>query len=244
MQSSQIPESSGTAGCPLKAGLERHVWPAGDGAGIVNKASSDAIFGPEGLGLGASIWTTILSGLARTGIQEQTGSNPGETNIEACVKGWGQGAYSSRVFDADKGVDEAQLGRFIAHLQGIADELGVPNQRITDKVLGVFVSTQDAEPYSTWDGMREAKGALDRFTARFRGHVQWQGFDTLCAQIDRDGVKHVTPELLRAFFNSEEPFFDQIVGRRRRLRGGTLTPGDKSGVLADGGPLAHRSRGD
>jgi len=235
MHSSQVPESHGAGGCPLRAGLERHVWPAGNGEGTVTKTSSDAIFGPEGLGVADSIWMVILSALARTGIQEQTGSNPGETNIENCVKGWGQGAYSSRVFDAEAeaGVDEAQLERFIAHLQGIAKELGVPGERITDKVLGVFIATQDAEPYSTWNGLRDVKGMRDNFTARFRGHVQWQGFDTLCGQIDRDGVKHVTPELLRQFFNCEEPFFDQIVDRRRRLREGTLSPGDRSGILAD-----------
>lgn len=234
--SSQIPENSDTTGCPMRAGLEKHVWPSGNGKGIVTKTSSDAIFGPYGLGLASSIWTKILSMLARTGIQEQTGSKPGETNIDACVKGWGQGACSSRVFDPENletGVNEAQLERFIAHLQGIAKELGVPNQRITDKVLAAFISTQDTEPYSTWDGIHTVKTARDRFTARFRGHVQWQGFDTLCGQLDHDGVKHVTTELIRSFFYSEEPFFQRIVERRRGLREGTLPVGEKSGVLAD-----------
>ncbi len=229
---SHIPENSDTTGCPLKAGLERHVWPSGNGKGIVTKASSDAIFGPDGLGLASSIWMKILSFLARTGIQDQTGSKPDETDIEACVKGWGQGACSSRVFNVETGVDEAQLERFIVHLEGIAKELGVPNQRITDKVLAVFISTQDTEPYSAWDGIRTVKSARDRFTARFRGHVQWQGFDTLCGQIDRDGVKHATPELIREFFNSEVPFFERIVERRRNLREGTLPVGEKSGILA------------
>lgn len=231
----QIPETenSDTTGCPLKAGLERHVWPAGNGKGAVTSASSDAIFGSRGLGLADSIWMKILSMLARTGIQEQTGSKPGETSIEGCVKGWGQGACSSRVFDPEKGVDEVQLDRLISHLQGIAKELGVPNQRITGKVLAVFISTQDTEPYSAWDGIRTVKTARDRFTARFRGHVQWQGFDTLCGQIDHDGVKHATPELIRTFFNSEMPFFDEIVERRRGLREGTVSIGEKSGLLAD-----------
>ena len=231
--SNPVPKSSDSAGYPLMAGLQRHVWPAGDGKGIVTKTSSDAIFGPEGLGLASSIWMRILSSLARTGIQDQTGSKPGETDIEACVKGWGQGACSSRVFDPEKGVDQTQLERLIVHLQGIAKELGVPNQRITDKVLAVFISTQDPEPYSTWNGIRTVKTARDRFTARFRGHIQWQGFDTLCGQIDKNGVKHVTPELLRAFFNSEEAFFQRIIERRSQLRDGTLSAGDKSGVLAD-----------
>ncbi len=213
--------------------MERHVWPSGNEEGVVTKTSSDAIFGPKGLGLGNTFWTTIISWLARNGIQEQTRSNPDETSIENCVKGWGQGPYSSRVFDVASGVDEEQLDRLVAHLQGIAGELGVPDQRFTDDVFAAFVSTQDPKPYSTWDGMREAKSFHDRVGARFRGHIQWQGFVTLCGQVDRNGVKHVTPELLRAFFNSEEPFFQRIVDRRRHLRDGTLSPGDKSGVLAD-----------
>ena len=228
--SSEIPDTPERA---LHPGLERHVWPSGNGKGIVNKTSSDAIFGPKGFGLASSIWATILSNLARTGIQEQTGSKPGETDIEACVKGWGQGAYSSRVFNPEFGVDEEQQERFIAHLQGIAKELGTPGQRITDKVLGVFISTQDAEPYSTWDGIRMTKTWRDNFSARFRGHIQWQGFDTLCGQIDQNGVKHVTPELIREFFNSEEPFFKRVVDRRCALRDGTLPIGDKSGLLTD-----------
>ena len=72
--STDIPESPDATVSPLRlrAGLERHVWPSGNGKGIVTKTSSDAIFGPEGLGLANSIWMTILSNLARTGIQEQT----------------------------------------------------------------------------------------------------------------------------------------------------------------------------
>ena len=230
-----IPKSTDATASPpqLSAGLERHVWPSGNGHGIVTKTSSDAIFGPEGLGLAGSIWMTTLSFLARTGIQEQTGSKPGETDIAACVKGWGQGSCSSRVFNVELAVDEEQLARLLAHLEGIAKELGVPNQRITDRVLGSFIATQDLEPYSTFEGIRPAKSARDRFAARFRGHVQWQGFDTLCGQIDHDGVKHVTPELIRDFFHSEAPFLQRIVERRRGLRDGSLLAGDKSGVLAD-----------
>jgi hypothetical protein len=225
--------SPAQAVCPMRAGLERHIWPAGDGKGIVTETSSDTIFGPEGLGLAGGPWARLLSFLARTGIQEQTGSKPGETDIEACVRGWGQGAFSSRVFDKDLGVDQAQLERFIAHLQAIAGELGVPNQRITGKVLAVFITTQAPEPYLTKDGLRTVSRAIDRLEARFRGHIQWQGFVTLCGQIGRDGIKHVTPELLRAFFNSEVPFFEQVIDRRHRLRDGSLTPGDKSRLLLD-----------
>jgi len=217
----------------FKEGLERHVWPSSNGEGIVTKKSSDNIFGPEGLGLAGGAWATLLSFLARTGITKQTGSKPGETNVEACVKGWGQGACSSRVLNVTLGVDEIQLERFIKHLQGIALELRVPKQRITDKVLAVFISTQDLEPYSTSDGMITVTTASEKLTARFRGHIQWQGFDTLCGQIDNDGVKHCSPELIRDFFNSEQPFFQRIVERRRQLREGKLIPGDDSGILAD-----------
>ena len=106
--SGQIPEYSDTTGCPLKAGLEEHVWP-GNGKGIVTKTSSDAIFWPDGIGLASSMWMKLLSFLARTGIQDQTGSKPGETDIEACVKGWG--LFKSRFLET--GVDEAQLERFL-----------------------------------------------------------------------------------------------------------------------------------
>ena len=217
----------------LRAGLERHVWPSGDGKGIVTKTSSDAIFGPDGLGLSGGIFATTLSYLARTGIQEQTDSKLDETDIEACVKGWGQGACSSRVLNVELGVDQEQLERFIEHLQEISRELGTPQQRITDKVLAAFISTQDTEPYSTWQGIRKVTTRRDKFTARFRGHIQWQGFETLCGQIDKNGVKHVTPELIRSFFNSEAPFFQRIVERRHSLRDGTLEAGDRSGVLDD-----------
>lgn len=218
---------------PLSEGLEKHVWPAGNGKGTVTKQSSDHIFGPQGLGLGNTFWTTLLSFLARTGIQEQTGSDKGETDIQSCVKGWGQGAYSSRVFDEKKGVDQHQLELFIDHLHEIARELNTPNTRITDKVLGSFIATQQAEPYSTFTGIREATSARDRLSGIFRGHVQWQGFVTLCGQIDKDGVKHVTPELIKTFFNCSHPFFETVIDRRKQLREGTLKPGDPSGLLRD-----------
>ena len=152
MQALSETDSAGAGGCPLRAGMERHVWPSGNDEQIVTKASSDAIFGPRGLGFGHTFWTTIVSWLARNGIQEQTNSNPNETSVANCVKGWGQGPYSSRVFDAETGIDQAQLDRLIAHLQGIADEFGVPNGRINNDVMAAFVQTQDPHPYSTWNG--------------------------------------------------------------------------------------------
>jgi hypothetical protein len=216
----------------LSKGLERHVWPSGNGKGIVNKTSSDEIFGPNGLGLAGGIWANLLSYLARTGIQQQTGSKPGETDIQSCVKGWGQGAYSSRVFDPHKGIDEQHLNRFIQHLQNIAVELNVPNQRITDKVLGVFITTQIAEPYSTIDGEQKATSMFEKLTARFRGHIQWQGFDTLCGQIDQHGIKHVSPQLISDFFNCDTPFFCLVVKRRKALQQGSIVAGTRSGLLA------------
>jgi hypothetical protein len=139
------------------------VWPAGNEDKIVTKTSSDASFGPKGLGFGNTFWMTIVSWLARNGIQEQTVLNPDETSIENCVKGWGKGPYSSRVFNVESGVDEEQLDRLISHLKGITAELEVPDQRITNDVLAAFVSTQDLpKPYSTWNGMR----AFRRFISR------------------------------------------------------------------------------
>ena len=224
---------TGNNSAEFKKGLERHVWPAGNGHGVVNKNSSDAIFGEEGLGLANTMWMRMLSFLARTGIQEQTGSNKGETNIDGCVKGWGQGAYSSRVFVVDKGVDEKQLDVFIDHLHSIAAELNSPNGRITEKVLGSFIATQIAEPYSTISGIKEVTTRMGRVQGAFRGHVQWQGFITLCGQVDKSGTVHVSPELIRTFFNSDRPFFDSIIAHRRKLREGSLKPGETSDLLSD-----------
>jgi hypothetical protein len=146
------------ARCPLGAGVERHVWPAGNEDKIVTKISSDASFGPKGLGFGNTFWTTIVSWLARNGIQEQTVSNPDETSIENCVKGWGKGPYSSRVFNVESEVDEEQLDRLMSHLKGIIAELEVPDQRITNDVLAAFVSTQDPPPEALLDLERHARG--------------------------------------------------------------------------------------
>lgn len=214
-----------------RTGLERHIVPAGNSDRIVTKSTSDMFFGPSGLGFKAGFFATIISWLARNGIQEQTGSCPDETNIEGCVKGWGQGPYSSRVFDHQKGVDKDQLERLIQHLHGIASKLNVKNGRFTDEVFAAFVGSQEAEVYSTWTGPRTACSLRERLGARFRGHIQWQSLCALCGQVDHDGVKHVTPELLRTFFNSEQPFFHLVVDRRRRLRTGELPVGDRSGLL-------------
>lgn len=226
-------EPSATGGCPVALGMARHLEPAGDQNDIVTKRSSDDIFGADGLGLGRTPWTTVLSWLARNGIQEQTGSKKNQTDIEGCVKGWGQGPYSTRVFNAETGIDADQMDRLLAHLEGIAAEKGAKNGRITESVLGVLVESQNPKPYSTWTGMREAKSFWERTTARFRGHIQWQGLITLTGQVDRDGVTHVSPELLRDFFTAEEPFFASIRDRRKDLREGRIQPGDPSGLLAD-----------
>jgi hypothetical protein len=79
-----------------RAGLERHIVPAGNNDRIVTKPTSDLFFGPSGLGFKGGFFTRVISWLARNEIQEQTGSCLDETSIEGCVKGWGQGSYSSR----------------------------------------------------------------------------------------------------------------------------------------------------
>jgi len=217
----------------LAEGLERHVTPAGDGHGIVTKKSSDEIFGPDGLGFGATIWTSLISWLARNGISKQTGSNPNETNIKNCVLGWGQGAFSSHVFDKDKGIDQAQLGRLVSHLQGIASEFGDKKRAITSPVLAAYVGSQKACPFLTVDGIVQVRGIGERLGSRFRSHIQWQALWTLCGQVTVDGRKQVTPELLTHFFTSEKPLFADIVERRRLLHSGTLKPGERKGPLGD-----------
>lgn len=217
----------------LKPGIERHIWPFGNEKAIVTKTTSDRLFGAEGLGFKNNMWMKLLSFLARTGIQEQTGSKKNETDIANCVKGWGQGAHSSRVFHATKGVDPARMEMLIQRLQHISSELGIKDNRLTHDVLAAFVTTQKAEPYLTWNGLREANGFIKRNKARFRGHIQWQSFVALCGHIDNNGVKHITPELIRTFFNSPKPFFNLIVERRTQLLQGTITPGSKTGLMAD-----------
>ncbi len=200
---------------------------------MVTKASSDNIFGPDGLGLAGTPWATLISWLARNGITDQTHSDKNTTDIESCVRGWGQGAYSSRVFNVDDGVDQDRLIKLIHHLEAIAEDAGTPNNRITEHVLGIFVQSQHSKPYSTWNGERTATSFKDRTGARFRAHIQWQGFIILCGQLDHAGVKHVTPQLLRDFFNHEQPFFQSIVDRRHELRDGSILPGEMTGLMED-----------
>ena len=231
--------------CPLlKEGLERHITPAGNGQGVVTRASSDAIFGPRGLGFGGTVWTTLVSWLARNGISKQTGSNHDETNIQSCVLGWGQGAFSSHVFHKDKGVDRPQLAKLVGHLQSIAEELGDKERRITGSVLAAFVGSQEACSYLTANGVLRLEGITARIGARFRSHIQWQALYILCGQIAVDGRKQVTPELLTAFFTSEQPFFAGVVERRRLLRNGTLQPGARKGPLFDTPPNIDLERTD
>jgi len=207
-------EGTLNVGSLFRAGLERHIVPAGNADRIVTKPTSDMFFGSSGLGFKDGFVARLISWLARNGIQEQTGSRPDETNIEGCVKGWGQGPYSSRVFDSQKGIDEEQLSRLIQHLHGIASKMNVKNGRFTDRVLAAFVGSQEAEAYSTWTGLRKVHSLRERLGARFRGHIQWQSLCELCGQVDYEGVKHVTPELLHTFFTSEQPFFQLVVDRR------------------------------
>lgn len=227
----QLADVASEVGYAFRPGLERHIVPAGNSDRIVTKPTSDLFFGPSGLGFKGGFFAKLISWLARNGIQEQTGSRPDETNIEGCAKGWGQGPYSSRVFDPQEGIDEEQLKRLIQHLHGIALKLNVRNGRFTDRVLAAFVGSQQAEVYSTWTGSRQVRSLRERLGARFRGHIQWQSLCTLCGQVDQDGVKHVSPELLYMFFKSEQPFFQLVVDRRRRLRAGELQVGDRSGLL-------------
>ena len=221
------------ATCPFGSGMERHLRPIGNADSIVTKATSDAVFGPDGLGLGRTFWSTLISWLARTGIQKQTGSNKNETDVVNCMNGWGQGPFSSRVFSVDDGIDAPQLERLITHLETIAGELGTADGRITEKVLATFVETQKAKPYSTAAGIQEPKGLRVFLGARFRGHIQWQGFIVLCGQVDRQGVKHITPDLLREFFGGEEPFFQLIEDRRHGLADGSISIGSATGLLAN-----------
>jgi len=217
----------------LKPGVERHIWPFGNEKAVVTKSTSDRLFGAEGLGFKNNLWMKLVSYLARTGIQEQTASKKNETDIANSVKGWGQGANSSRVFNVTKGVDPARMELLIQRLLDISKEFEIENNRLTHDVLAAFVTTQKAEPYLTWNGLREAKGFIKRNQARFRGHIQWQSFVALCGHVDQSGIKHITPELLRTFFTSPRPFFNLIVERRAQLLQGVITPGSKTGLMAD-----------
>src|SRR5216683_3167454 len=87
--------------CPFQMGMESHVGPFGNENGVVIKSTSDAMFGPRGLGFWKTCSMRFVSSLASSAISEQTGSKPHETVVKNCVLGWGQGAFSSHVFQTD-----------------------------------------------------------------------------------------------------------------------------------------------
>jgi hypothetical protein len=227
---------TGVAACPFHAGMENHVGPYGDPRGVVVKATSDATFGPAGLGFAAGPWMKLVSWLARSGISEQTGSQPDETIVASCVEGWGQGAFSSHVFRADGTVDGERLEQLIGHLGALATELEGDATRITSATVAAFVNAQRPQPFRTYTGPREVRTLRERWSARFRGHIQWQSLVALCGQVTPDATKVLTPRLLRAFFAGEQSFFVRLVERRRGLRAGELVPGQPVGLLADVGP--------
>lgn len=215
--------------------MESHVGPFADGSGVIVMRTSDALFGPDGLGFSRTPWMLLVSWLARSGISEQTSSRPNETNVEGCVLGWGQGAFSSHVFQAHGGVDEAQLDRLIARLRHLARAVEGTPERITGATVAAYVGSRPPQPFRTFDGIREAKGMRERLSARFRGHIQWQSLVTLCGVVTRDGQKVVTEPLLRSFLAGEPWFFSSLVDRRRRLLAGQASPGERVGLLAQVG---------
>lgn len=232
------------SGCPFRAGMESHVGPFANDRGVIVEATSDALFGPDGLGFAATPWMRLISWLARSGISEQTGSSPNQTIVENCVLGWGQGAFSSQVFEADGGVDQARLAHLIAYLRGLAAELEGNSDRISARVVAAFVNAQPAQPFRTHTGLRRLRSLRERFWARFRGHIQWQSLVALCGHVDRSGTKVLTPQLLKAFFGSERSFFLAVVERRCALAAGVLPLGAAVGLLADVDGTIDREKTD
>jgi hypothetical protein len=232
------------ARCPFHAGMESHVGPFGDPNGVVVKATSDAMFGPDGLGFAGTPWMILVSWLARTGISEQTGSKPNETIVKSCVLGWGQGAYSSHVFREDGSADLDQLDRLILHLRYLAKEVEGDPTRLTSATVAAFVGAQPAQPYRTVKGPREAGTARERWASRFRGHIQWQSLVALCGHVTTDGTKVVTPKMLKRFFGGEGSFFMDLIDRRRKLLAGELRPGEPTGLLEDVDAGIDRERTD
>lgn len=230
--------------CPFRAGMENHVGPYGDDRGVVVKATSDAMFGPEGLGFSGTPWMKLVSFLARSGISEQTGSKPHETVVKNCVQGWGQGAFSSHVFQVDGTVDRARLESLVAHLQYLAENVEGDRTRIGSATAAAFVNAQRAQPFRTYSGQREVQTFREALSSRFRGHIQWQSLVALCGHVDQNGNKVLTGSLLKAFFGGEESFFVALIERRRQLRSGQLTPGDSSGILALVEPGIDREKTD
>jgi hypothetical protein len=211
--------------------MERHVGPFADGTGVVVQKTSDAMFGPEGLGFARSPWMRVVSWLARSGISEQTGSRPNETIVKNCALGWGQGAFSSHVFQADDRASAAALERLLAEFHRLAALHEGHPDRITARVAAAFVNTRPAEPYSTVAGMREARTLRERLSSRFRAHIQWQSLVALCGHVDESGRRILTRSLLTRFFNGEGRFFADFVERRQRLLSGELEPGSAVGLL-------------
>lgn len=183
-----------------------HAGPYANAEGIIVQETSDKMFGPEGLGFAGTPWTTLISWLARNGISRQTASQPNETVVKNCVAGWGQGAFSSRVFLADGsgGWDDAQLERLINHLGEIARTLEGDATRINSAAAAAFIGSQDPKPYQTFNGIQEARGFVAKAEARFRGHIQWQSL---------------------VAFAGETSFFTQMLEHRQKLCRGEIQPG-------------------
>jgi hypothetical protein len=232
--------------CPFHVGMDSHVGPYAGPDGVIVQQTSDAMFGPEGLGFAGTFWMTLVSWLARNGISEQTGSRPNETIAKNCVAGWGQGAFSSRVFLADGtgGWDDAQLVRLIEHLGGIAQKLEGDATRVNSATVAAFVGSQEPRPYQTYTGIREVHGFVAENESRFRGHIQWQAFVALCGYVNTKGERVVTPSLLNRFFAGETSFFLQLVEHRRELREGEIQPGALGGFLGEVEPYIDREATD
>jgi hypothetical protein len=223
------------AGAPVA--VERHVGPFADGSGVVVKKTSDDMFGPNGIGFASSPWMKLVSWLARNGISDQTGSRPNETIVKNCGLGWGQGAYSSHVFQPSENADAAALERLISSFQRLALALEGHPDRITARVAAAWVNNKPPEPYSTHEGLREARTWTERAASRFRAHIQWQSLVTLCGHVDQGGRRVLTRPLLTRFFAGEGRFFAEFVERRRKLLSGELQAGAAVGLLenVDGG---------
>ena len=210
-----------------------HAGPYANAEGIIVQETSDKMFGPEGLGFAGTPWTTLISWLARNGISRQTASQPNETVVKNCVAGWGQGAFSSRVFLADGtgGWDDAQLEQLIQHLGEIARTLDGDATRINSATAAAFIGSQNPKPYQTFNGTQEARGFVAKAEARFRGHIQWQSLVALCGYVNTKGERVLTPSLLKKFFAGETSFFTQMLEHRQKLCRGEIQPGAADGFL-------------
>lgn len=226
--------------------MEGHAGPYGNAAGVIVQETSDKMFGPQGLGFSGTPWMTLISWLARNGISAQTASKPNETIVKNCVAGWGQGAFSSRVFLADGsgGWDDAQLERLITHFGEIAQSMEGDATRINSGALGAFIGSQYPKPYQTFEGIKEAQGFVAKAGARFRGHIQWQSIVALCGYMNTKGERVLTPSLLRKFFAGESSFFAQMLEHRQKLCRGDIQPGAADGFLDAAEPYIDRAATD